>query len=88
MTRMPSSFTGPSAKGTRAYCTGLREAHSLPDLAGFLRRYRTVDSGDSCLSFYRRGRVTTAIYPGSFDPLTFGHIDILQRSVTPGSTAS
>jgi len=25
--------------------------------------------------------VTTAIYPGSFDPLTFGHIDILQRSV-------
>jgi len=25
--------------------------------------------------------VTTAIYPGSFDPLTFGHIDILERSV-------
>ena len=25
--------------------------------------------------------MTTAIYPGSFDPLTFGHIDILQRSV-------
>jgi pantetheine-phosphate adenylyltransferase len=24
--------------------------------------------------------VTTAIYPGSFDPLTFGHIDILERS--------
>jgi len=22
-----------------------------------------------------------SIYPGSFDPLTFGHIDILQRSV-------
>ena len=25
--------------------------------------------------------MTTAIYPGSFDPLTFGHIDILERSV-------
>jgi len=25
--------------------------------------------------------VTTAIYPGSFDPLTFGHLDILERSV-------
>lgn len=25
--------------------------------------------------------MTTAIYPGSFDPLTFGHIDIVERSV-------
>jgi pantetheine-phosphate adenylyltransferase len=25
--------------------------------------------------------VTTAIYPGSFDPLTFGHLDIIERSV-------
>jgi pantetheine-phosphate adenylyltransferase len=24
--------------------------------------------------------VTTAIYPGSFDPLTFGHVDIIERS--------
>ena len=24
--------------------------------------------------------MTTAIYPGSFDPLTFGHIDIVERS--------
>jgi len=24
--------------------------------------------------------VTTAIYPGSFDPLTFGHLDVLERS--------
>ena len=22
----------------------------------------------------------TAIYPGSFDPLTFGHLDIIERS--------
>ena len=25
--------------------------------------------------------MTTAIYPGSFDPLTFGHLDILERCV-------
>jgi len=24
----------------------------------------------------------TAIYPGSFDPITYGHIDIIQRAVT------
>jgi pantetheine-phosphate adenylyltransferase len=24
--------------------------------------------------------VTTAIYPGSFDPLTYGHLDIIERS--------
>jgi pantetheine-phosphate adenylyltransferase len=24
--------------------------------------------------------LTTAIYPGSFDPLTFGHIDVVERS--------
>jgi pantetheine-phosphate adenylyltransferase len=24
--------------------------------------------------------VTTAIYPGSFDPLTFGHLDVVERS--------
>jgi pantetheine-phosphate adenylyltransferase len=25
-------------------------------------------------------KMTTAIYPGSFDPLTFGHVDIIERS--------
>jgi pantetheine-phosphate adenylyltransferase len=25
--------------------------------------------------------VTKAIYPGSFDPLTFGHLDVVERSV-------
>ena len=25
--------------------------------------------------------MTTALYPGSFDPLTFGHLDILERCV-------
>ena len=24
--------------------------------------------------------MTTAIYPGSFDPLTFGHLDVIERS--------
>ena len=25
--------------------------------------------------------MTKVIYPGSFDPLTFGHIDVIERSV-------
>ena len=28
----------------------------------------------------RIGKMRTAIYPGSFDPLTFGHLDIITRS--------
>ena len=24
--------------------------------------------------------MTTAIYPGSFDPITYGHLDIIKRS--------
>jgi pantetheine-phosphate adenylyltransferase len=27
-----------------------------------------------------RGRMTKAIVPGSFDPVTFGHLDIIQRA--------
>lgn len=26
--------------------------------------------------------MTTAIYPGTFDPITFGHIDILERAIS------
>ena len=29
--------------------------------------------------FYRQGIVVKVIYPGSFDPLTYGHIDIIER---------
>jgi pantetheine-phosphate adenylyltransferase len=35
------------------------------------------------MAFYKHegGYVTTtAVYPGSFDPLTFGHVDLIQRS--------
>jgi len=26
--------------------------------------------------------VTTALYPGSFDPITFGHLDVIRRAAT------
>ena len=29
---------------------------------------------------YWRNKMRTAIYPGSFDPVTYGHIDIIKRS--------
>ena len=29
---------------------------------------------------YWRNKMRTAIYPGSFDPVTYGHIDIMRRS--------
>ncbi len=47
-----------------------------------------LTSGDSALAFYERGiedltrtdmNDVVAIYPGSFDPLTNGHVDIIQR---------
>ena len=25
--------------------------------------------------------MTTAIYPGTFDPITFGHIDVIKKSL-------
>ena len=26
--------------------------------------------------------MNTAIYPGTFDPITFGHIDVIKKSIT------
>ncbi len=28
------------------------------------------------------GRVATALYPGSFDPVTLGHLDVIERAAT------
>ena len=53
-----------------------------PQPAG-LTLTRTVTSGDSALTILRMStRRTTpriAVYPGSFDPLTNGHVDIIER---------
>ena len=27
-----------------------------------------------------RGKMKAAIYPGSFDPVTYGHLDIIRRA--------
>lgn len=41
--------------------------------------------GDVALSFYglaeRNPDVTVALYPGSFDPVTYGHINIIERGL-------
>ena len=52
-----------------------------PEAAGRLVRVRQVASGDSALSFYELKTLmsTLAVYPGSFDPLTNGHVDIISR---------
>lgn len=53
----------------------------------FLRGYGSVAGLDRCglpLRFITRNtgiRVTIAIYPGSFDPLTNGHTDVVRRSL-------
>ena len=54
---------------------------AAPARPGALTRTRTVVSGDSALSFYElhESMPTLAIYPGSFDPLTNGHVDIISR---------
>ncbi len=60
-----------------------------PDAVRRLRAgTRTLVAGDSALSCFRSAVAgphrrwhtrTLAIYPGSFDPLTNGHVDIIQR---------
>jgi pantetheine-phosphate adenylyltransferase len=47
-----------------------------------LTRTGSYRYGDSAVDFFReRGlRVVTAIYPGSFDPVTEGHVDIATRA--------
>ena len=29
-----------------------------------------------------------AVYPGSFDPITNGHLDLIQRAICPAATTS
>ena len=41
--------------------------------------------GETALTFYRRteerrAQMTIAVYPGSFDPITNGHLDVIGRA--------
>ncbi|HLQ77114.1 MAG TPA: 16S rRNA (guanine(966)-N(2))-methyltransferase RsmD [Terriglobia bacterium] len=53
-TALESFGTRPLLKEDGILVMEHAKRHSLPDLAGFLRRYRTLVQGDSCLSFYRK----------------------------------
>jgi pantetheine-phosphate adenylyltransferase len=50
-----------------------------------LERGETRGFGDVALTFFtvpdRKHVVTVALYPGSFDPVTFGHLNIIERGL-------
>lgn len=50
-----------------------------------LERVHTRPFGDVALTFYRlrdrMEKVTVALYPGSFDPVTYGHLNIIERGI-------
>ena len=57
-----------------------------PDRIGLLASDRERRFGETALTFYRRrrndgGRMSVAVYPGSFDPITNGHVDIVERAL-------
>jgi pantetheine-phosphate adenylyltransferase len=58
---------------------------AAPDPPEPLDHKETRAFGDVSLSFYeareRRRTVTVALYPGSFDPVTFGHLNIIERGI-------
>ena len=70
-----------------------RKRDAAPERVGGLERTRDLVQGDSVLSFFETEQADRAasaraaiqmseiiaIYPGSFDPLTNGHVDIIQR---------
>ena len=62
-----------------------------PAAVGLLASERERRFGETALTFYRRrdptagrrehgGRMSVAVYPGSFDPITNGHLDIVERA--------
>ena len=59
------------------------DSNSVPES---LRLIKRRCHGDSCFSIYEvrardgNARMTTAIYPGSFDPITIGHVDVARRA--------
>ena len=56
-----------------------------PARIGLLGSTRERRFGETALTFYRRAgrreaRMRVAVYPGSFDPVTFGHLDVAARA--------
>ena len=64
-------------------------AREIPEQIGNLTRFREARYGLTTISFLQRTAAPSdgtsvseriAVYPGSFDPVTFGHLDILDRA--------
>ena len=59
-----------------------------PAEIGLLASGRERRFGETALTFYRRAAagtarsagVNVAVYPGSFDPITNGHLDVIERA--------
>ena len=45
------------------------------------RTNNTLEDGLHVMSCYESIGMTTALYPGTFDPITLGHIDIIERAL-------
>lgn len=46
------------------------------------RTNNTLEDGLHVMSCYESNGMTTALYPGTFDPVTKGHLDVLSRACT------
>jgi pantetheine-phosphate adenylyltransferase len=51
------------------------------DTVMYIYRRRSDDSTTMEMTMTTRGKPSAAIYPGSFDPMTNGHVDIIQRGL-------
>ena len=85
---MPSRSPDGGARCRRPLAAGARVVAKHfwrdrpPTRVGLLASERERRFGETALTFYRPGGSmnTVAVYPGSFDPITNGHLDIIERA--------
>jgi pantetheine-phosphate adenylyltransferase len=75
--RSPASGTLALLSGPRAQCNA---SVSLAFGRAGAREREKKDAAAHRARYYK-SRMKRAIYPGSFDPVTFGHLDVIQRAL-------
>ena len=65
-----------------------RRQHQLAESYGRLERYRQARYGETVFDFYKVETMKIAVYPGSFDPVTNGHLDVIERAARLFDTVS